>query len=194
MKKALILLVACLAIGISAGWTSPIQAENTLNAKLLLHGVQKDTSSHWGKDGWFILPNPGSKTTPVVAVAGPRYSQSNWWLELNLGVFGKESKAEALLDVRASYDLTAKWNVWANVEYYGTSKNLYVYLDATLKLGSIGRIGLETENMLYGDHQVDDYGYGPRIVVPFGSQFKLIGAYQFHPGLDKIWARVVIDF
>ncbi|MBU0963818.1 hypothetical protein KKC06_02135 [Patescibacteria group bacterium] len=171
----------------------PAQAEIVYNTKLLLHGTkQVSETSKFGISGWLIIPNPGAKVT--VAVAGPKYCGNNWWIEFNAGAFIKENKGEGMIDIRFSYDKKDPVHIWSNIEYFMDSQNWYTYLDANYRLGQICLLGAETENMHFKD-AVDDYGYGPRLVLPFkDGQFVLIGSYQFHSGPNQIWARAVLNF
>ncbi|MFA6553128.1 MAG: hypothetical protein WCT27_01760 [Patescibacteria group bacterium] len=192
MKHLITLLSGCLL----AAMLSPIQSEasDLCNTKLLLHGTKTVAdSSQFGVAGWFILPNPGSGT--VVAVAGPRLTTKSGWVELMVGFKSVKQAGELLIDLRVSYDAYKPIHFWTNVEYFPTTGDWYLYVDCNYDLGSLGKIGLETENTFYVNGR-NNLSIGPRIVVPFTGQFAIVGAYQFHSqgNQNQAWARAVVNF
>ncbi len=194
MKKLTTTLVMVIALVFGVMLNSVAASEpETTNTKIMLHGVKTYDNSHFGISGWLILPNPGNKA--AVAVAGGKYSGNNWWVELNFGAFVKENKGEALIDFRAAHDkVFGPLNCFTNIQYYTRTNDWLTYADVNCHIGTICLLGLETENMHFDEGQADDYGYGPRVVLPFSKHLIFIGAYQFHSGPNQIWARAVLNF
>lgn len=193
MKSLVVLLAGCLVMVA----VSPINvgAADLNNSKLLLHATKalSATDQHFGMAGWFILPNPGSGT--VVSVAGLRYTAKSGWVEMMAGFKSMKQTGEPLFDLRALYDAFSPAHFWTNVEYFPKTGNWYLYVDFNYDIGTLGKIGLETENT-FSVKTGGNLSIGPRIVIPFTKQFSMVGAYQFHnqANQNQIWARAVVNF
>ncbi len=176
--------------------TTNVSAQDASNLKVVLHGSKMvNDSSYFGIAGSVVLPNPGAKI--VVAVVGPKVKlNSDLSVELMAGSFSINNTAELIFDTRIAYDAFKPLHLWSCVEYYATSHNWYSYIDANYEVGSLGLIGIESENMHFKGSS-DDLSIGPRLVVPFqNGKFVLIGAYQFHnnDNANQIWTRTVFNF
>ncbi len=180
---------------LAACYSPLVAADQTLNnTKVLIHGTKLSSdSSSFGLAGWFILPNPGNGV--VVTIAGPRYSAESGSIEVMFGVKSVKQVGEPFIDLRASYDACTPFHYWTNIEYFPKSGNWYLYLDANLDLGTLVKVGVESENTLNASAP-DDLSIGPRIVIPFTKQFSMVGAYQFHSQGNpcQTWARAVVNF
>lgn len=163
------------------------------NTKVLLHGTKQiSDSSSWQLSGWAIFPNIGNG--PVLMVGGPRYEiKDQWSIECMAGTFTKDQAGELVIDIRASYDAFDPIHLWTNVEYFPKTRNWYTYLDVNYRIGNLGLVGIETENMHFPNAK-DDLSIGPRVVLPLG-QITIVWALQFHNGGNpkQIWARVILD-
>jgi len=112
------------------------------------------------------------------------------------GTFTKDQAGELAFDFRASYDGFDPIHLWTNVEYFPKTDSWYTYLDANYRIGKLGLIGIETENMHFPSKD-DDWSAGPRVVLPLSEgRLVLIGAYQFHNGKNsnQVWTRAVLNF
>ncbi len=150
------------------------------------------SDSTWQLTSWVITPDVGHG--PIFMMAGLHYQRTNWWLEAITGPKIQNGEGEWTIDVRGSYDGFKPIHCWSNAEYYVNTHNWYWYADANLEIGTLGLLGVESENCL-NRHATDDWSIGPRVVLPFhDNRFILIGAYQFHGGADQVWARMLLNF
>lgn len=191
-----ITVLAALLIGMSSIELAAQETQDLYNTKVLFHGTkQVADSSNFQLAGWTVFPNIGNG--PVLMVGGIGYSvPDTWGVEVMAGTFTKEQSGQFIIDVRASYDAFDPIHLWINVEYFPKSGDWYTYLDANYRIGKLGLIGIETENMHFADKE-DDLSFGPRVVLPLSQgQFVLIGAYQFHSGdnANQVWSRMVLNF
>lgn len=196
LTQALITALLVVIVVVLSTSQSFAQEQTSSNFKLLFHGSKSlNETSNWGIASWVIIPNPGSAKV-VLGVVGPRYEvKDKWSLEVMAGSFSKDQVGQLVFDIRASYDAFDPIHVWANVEYFPQSGNWYSYLDVNYRLGNLGLVGVETENMHFVGRK-DNFGFGPRVVSPFASgQFVVVGAYQFHiDNVDEIWLRTIFNF
>lgn len=195
MKNALILLIALFSFSIQA------KAMESTHTKILFHGHQ-EVKKGLGTAGWLILAdiNNGGR---VLSIAGLRYDQKPWWVEvMGGGVVGKNAAGQTdkmwLVDVRISPPSLGKhFTHWTNIEWVDIPKigggrfYLYYQLDANLPL-SLGKVGVETENTLKPGQ--DNLSFGPHLVVAVGKNMKVSFIYQWHRRQgNQWWFRSLVD-
>ncbi|XOU94265.1 MAG: hypothetical protein ACNFW9_05475 [Candidatus Kerfeldbacteria bacterium] len=193
MKIQTIILVSFI---LALFFTTNVSAQETYNSKIVLHGTKMTSdSSRFGITGRMAIPNPGAKI--VVTIAGPKFSiKDKWSIEFMIGTFSKENVGEMLFDSRIYYSVLKPLLLSSCIEYFPKSGNWYTYFDANYKIGNLGLVGIESENMHFKGTP-DDPSFGPRIAIPFQEgHFILIGAYQFHNSgnVNKVWIRAILNF
>jgi hypothetical protein len=169
------------------------------NLRVLTHFVEDvGGEDGWEMAGWMIAPNITSAPEKWVALAGPRYQQDDWWVEVMGGAVVNDDKATPLFDVRASYERFKPFTLWTNWQWIdpgaGSGQALYAYVQGDYwVVPKRLALGLETENT-FKDGGEDAVSWGPHLIVPVGK-LTLVGAYQFHQtGDDQFWLRAVLSF
>lgn len=199
MRKSF--LAVLVTLGIGSLFAEAASAQTSGNVRLLLHGTSQ-TDSTFGVSGWVIAPNVTNAPDKWLAVIGPRYNGSGWWLEVMGGTVVQQGKSTPLIDVRANLGKVGPFTAWTNVEWIdftkGSGSAAYLYFEIDLPqidvplIGSV-LAGLETEN-LFEFSGNDDVSAGIHLKTPLGKMV-VVTAYQLHfAGENQLWTRVVIDF
>ena len=110
-----------------------------------------------------------------------------------IGDFIKNRKGELTINSRTSVGW-GQYKGYAEIMYLAESKVMYLIGDAMYSPPWFFRVGLETEDRL-PMRSGTDWGFGPKVVLPFGNSFVWMVVYQFHSAdKNQIWLRTIISF
>lgn len=190
MKKPTITIIFLILLILSPILTfadKGVKGTATFNSRLLIHGI-KPIAGPWGWAGWSVFPNYAADPSKALLVTGPRYEGKGWWVETMAGVLIVDQEGKGLTDIRTSYDVLDPFHFWGEIIYFPKKMNpWFTYLEINYELSAVGLLGLETENV------PPDYSWGPHLVIPLGNHLTIVGVYQFHPDIDQVWFRTVIN-